>query len=102
MTATECSSCGTTDLSNHGKFCAGAWSVPSNPTGVTVSYVQYDGDGEWLDVTLSTGTTYRLDTGWLVRRIVDAVQHREERVGLVTAAGVLRWGKELPEHVEKV
>lgn len=75
------------------------WNVPSNPTGVTIRYVQYDGDGEWVDVTLSTGTTYRLDAGWLVRRIVDAVQHREERVGLVTGAGVLRWGK---EHAEKV
>jgi len=75
-----------------------AWDVPSNPKGVTVRYVQYDGDGEWIDVQLSSGPTYRLDSHWLVCRIIDAVHDQEKRVGLVTSSGVLRWGQEDAER----
>lgn len=70
-----------------------------NTAGVTIRYVQYDGDGQWVDVTLSTGNTYRLDASWLVRHIVDAVHHHDKHVGLVTGVGVLRWGEEDAEKV---
>ena len=69
------------------------WNAPSEPRAVAVRCVQYDGEGKWIDVELSTGATYRLDALWLVCRIIEAVGHREAGVGLVTGGGVLRWGK---------
>lgn len=73
--------------------------APWASKGVSVSYVQYDGEGKWIDITFSSGPTYRLDTLFLVESVVKALSDQDPHVGLVTASGVLRWGK---EDVEKV
>ena len=66
---------------------------------VSVTHVQYDGDGKWIDVTFSSGPTYRLDALFLVKSVVKALRDQDQDVGLCTPSGVLRWGK---EHAEKV
>ena len=59
---------------------------------VTLSKIQYDGYGKWVDLHLSSGPAYRLDVSFLVASIVRALDEQDPRVALLTVSGVLRWG----------
>ena len=61
------------------------------PDAVTIRRVQYDGAGNWLDIELSSGSSFRLDTFWLVEHVLAAVHNRDEGIALLTAGSVLRW-----------
>lgn len=68
----------------------------STKIGVTLSRVQYDGDGKWVDLHFSTNAAYRLDVSLLVDTIVRAISEHDSRVGLLslTEGNLLRWGKD--------
>ncbi len=78
------------------------WDDPiesKQPRDVTIANVQYDGEGTWIDLRLSTGMGFRLSVEWLVRNIIEAQCERDKDVALLTAEGLLRWGE---DHAEKV